>query len=131
MKTNNKCPSCKSPNYIVSVFGSICQICYYDSSKETLSPQPEEWQKAFLDAGTYETGTDLSCMIGIVSKILETEIRKAEERMLQRLYVGDIKEAEFEALKNGTGAVHFMFGFRYARNNLQKQKSDILEALKK
>jgi hypothetical protein len=62
---------------------------------------------------------------------IKTEIRKAEERMLQKLHVGDIKEAEFEALKNGAGADHFMFGFRYARNNLQKQKSDLLEALKK
>jgi hypothetical protein len=42
--------------------------------------QPEEWQKVFLDAGTREIGTDLSCMIGTVSKILSEEIRKAEER---------------------------------------------------
>jgi len=50
-----------------------------NSDKSILSPQQEDWQKVFLDAGTYETGTDLSCMIGAVSKILQTEIRKAEE----------------------------------------------------
>lgn len=43
--------------------------------------EPEEWHRMFLDAGTYETGTDLSCMIGTVSKIISTEIRKAEEKV--------------------------------------------------
>lgn len=58
-----------------------CETCMivtpYSPSYHKASPKVEEWQKTFLDAGTYETGTDLSCMIPTVSSLL---LQKDEQR---------------------------------------------------
>ena len=118
MKTNNKCPSCKSPNYIVSVFGSICQICYYDSSKEAPSPQPEEqhqpyctcvqcepslpeeWESSFdkeFPKQVYILNLvgDYDLASKDIKSFIKTEIRKAEERKLDDVYekIGELYQS--------------------------------------
>lgn len=49
--------------------------------------------------------------------------------VLKKLNVGKIKDAEWEALHYGQHADAFMDGFRHARNNLQKQKDELIKLL--
>ena len=41
------------------------------------------WQRMFLVAGTLETGMDLSCMIGIVSQIVEVARLQGKQEAIQ------------------------------------------------
>lgn len=94
VKGTHRCCLCLEPSPQPEEEWSECNPCFDGEHKECVSSGCEcpckprdikEWQKTFLDAGTYETGTDLSCMIETVSKILSTEIRKAEERTEERI----------------------------------------------
>lgn len=49
--------------------------------------------------------------------------------ILKKLNVGKIKNAELEAINYGQHADAFMDGFRHARNNLQKQKDELIKLL--
>ncbi len=44
-----QCPRCKLDTYVVSIFGSICNRCFYDPKAESWPPykeaKPEDWSK--------------------------------------------------------------------------------------
>ncbi len=62
--------------------------------------------------------------------MIETNAHQTEREEWVKINVGDQKEAEWHAIKSSDSEA-FMSGFRYARNNLQRQKSTLLTELNK
>lgn len=62
-----------------------------------------EWQKKFLEAGTYETGTDLSCMVSTVSEILAEQKKELMDLLETKKLPEQTTEHHMEHCLGGYG----------------------------